>query len=68
MVTTMARIGPSHQLEKPLCDLSTDHILQTLTARLKAEVTIFPKPGLQRHLQIDISETDDTYTTYSKIT
>ena len=51
MVTTMARIGPSHQLEKPLCDLSTDHILQTLTAaRLKPALTIFSKPGLNPHL------------------
>ena len=32
--------GLTHQLEKPLCDLSTDHILQTLAARLKPEVTI----------------------------
>ena len=48
----MARIGPCHQLEKPLCDLSTDHILQTLTtaARLKPALTIFSKPGLNPHL------------------
>ena len=42
MVTTVARVGPDHHLEKAsLCDLSTSHIRQTLTACYKPKVIIF---------------------------
>ena len=42
MVTTVARVGPEHHLEKAsLCDLSTSHILQTLTACYKPKAIIF---------------------------
>ena len=42
MVTTVARVGPDHHLEKAsLCDLSTSHILQTLTACYKPKAIIF---------------------------
>ena len=51
MVTTVARVGPDHHLEKAsLCDLSTSHILQTLTACYKPKAIIFSKPSLQVHL------------------
>ena len=61
----MARIGPSHHLEKKrLCYLSTDHILQRLNTPLKPEVLFFfetscatAKASCESPDQIDICDT-----------